>query len=61
MGLKTANAKGLLDVPQLRKALEDNRTVEGDRRSLHAAGRLMAHASIWPIKGRVDKGRQLCP
>ena len=26
--LKIAYAKGLLDVPQLRKALEDNRTVE---------------------------------
>ena len=26
--LKLANAKGLLDVPQLRKALADNRTVE---------------------------------
>ena len=26
--LKLANAKGLLDVPQLRKALEDNRAVE---------------------------------
>lgn len=26
--LKIANAKGLLDVPQLRKALEDNRAVE---------------------------------
>ena len=26
--LKTANAKGLLDVPQLRKALEENRAVE---------------------------------
>ncbi len=26
--LKLANAKGLLDVPQLRKALDDNRSVE---------------------------------
>lgn len=26
--LKIANTKGLLDVPQLRKALEDNRAVE---------------------------------
>jgi len=26
--MKRANAVGLLDVPQLRKALEDNRTVE---------------------------------
>lgn len=26
--LKIANAQGLLDVPQLRKALEDNRAVE---------------------------------
>ena len=26
--MKRANALGLLDVPQLRKALEDNRTVE---------------------------------
>ena len=26
--LKIANSKGLLDVPQLRKALEENRTVE---------------------------------
>ena len=26
--LKIANAKGLLDVPQLRKALADNRAVE---------------------------------
>lgn len=26
--LKIANAKGLLDVPQLKKALEDNRAVE---------------------------------
>ena len=26
--LKVANSKGLLDVPQLRKALDDNRTVE---------------------------------
>jgi len=26
--LKLANAKGLLDVPRLRKALDDNRAVE---------------------------------
>ena len=28
VGIKIAHTKGLLDVPQLRKALEDNRAVE---------------------------------
>ena len=54
--MKRANALGLLDVPQLRKALEDNRAVEkliAD--AIPCLPTDMAVTSIWPIHGRVDK------
>ena len=54
--MKRANAIGLLDVPQLRKALEDNRAVEKRIADAYTTPPTdMAVTSIWPIHGRVDK------